>query len=149
MTDCKFKKMLFYARADALAIGAHTLPDSSSYRALADFMDFAGDTLFIHGDPNHDNSKRNISIEVFLKFNLNEIVAFGLSWLEKWKKNRNQPWYIEWAAIFERADCDEIADILLSHDDERTRQRSSSPLGEMLDFNVILSIKRRHGYGEA
>lgn len=139
----KIQKMKRYAQADALAIGLDTVPDASSLRALADFMALAGDIIYIHGDPNHDNEKRNISIEVFLGFEISEIVEFGRLWLEKWKKNKNHSWFAEWAGILERADCDEIADILLSHDAERTRQRSSSPLGELLDFNTILEIKRK------
>lgn len=143
MEEYKAEKLSIYAKADALAIGVDAPPDGSTLQALADFMAVAGDTLFIHGDPNYDNQKRSISIEVFLRFDSTEMVAFGRAWLKKWLKNANQPWYIEWVGIFERADRDEIADILLSHDENRTRQRSSSPLGEMLDVNVVLAIKRR------
>ncbi len=143
MEKYKAEKLSIYAKADALAIGVDAPPDESTLQTLAEFMAVAGDTIFIHGDPNYDNEKRNISIEVFLRFDSSEIVAFGRAWLKKWLKNANQPWYIEWVGIFDRADRDEIAEILLSHDENRTRQRSSSPLSEMLDVNVVLAIKRR------
>lgn len=114
----------------------------SSADDLASFMSRAGDVLFLPGDPNYDNQKRNIAIQVFLRFNSNQIFDFCKNWLDKWSHNKTSLWYQEWMAISERSDSEELADILLSLHEQRVRQRSSSPLGEMLDFETILRIKR-------
>lgn len=114
----------------------------SSTDDLASFMSRAGDILFLPGDPNYDNQKRNIAIQVFLKFHPNQIFDFCKNWLDKWSRNKTSLWHQEWMALSERSDPVELADVLLSHHEQRVRQRLSSPLGEMLDFEVILRIKR-------
>jgi hypothetical protein len=136
------ESLIKYSVKDALAAGLPMPPCSSDPNELAVFMSRAGDVLFLPGDPNYDNQKRNIAIHVFLSFQHTQIIEFCKEWLEKWSQNKSAPWYREWQAIANRADPEELTDILLSHDEERVRQRISSPLGEMLDFETILRIKR-------
>lgn len=134
--------LLKYATQDSIASGMLLPKDISDVDNLISFMSRAGDVLFLPGDPNFDNQKRNIAIQVFLNFQPDQIFDFCKKWLDKWKCNRRALWYQEWLAIAERADPNELEDILLSQHEQRVRQRLSSPLGEMLDFETILRIKR-------
>lgn len=135
-------KLKAYVQADAAVTGLRT-PEQDTPEALADFMSVAGESLFLPGDPNLDNAKRNVAIQVFLTFEMSEIVEFGRAWLRRWQQNTQERWYQEWVDIIDRADCTELSDILLSHDQERVRQRLSMPFAEMLGFSVVLDIKRR------
>lgn len=139
--------LMYHSKTDALITGL-PIPENPNIRDLVDYLSLAGDAIYMHGDPNLDNQKRNISIEVFLSFDLQDIVSFGKSWLKKWEKNKNQFWHREWVEIIERADYEEISEILLASHSESTRKRSSSPLGELLDFDVMLSIKRRTNHAK-
>lgn len=138
----KSSTLLKYAAHDSLVTGLALPASSSEVGDLAVFMSRAGEVLFLRGDPNYDNQKRNVAIQVFLEFQPQQIIEFCEKWLEKWRKNKNARWYKEWVGVAERADPEELTDILLSHKEERVRQRLSSPLGEMLDFETILRIKR-------
>ncbi|WP_138517072.1 hypothetical protein [Rhodoferax bucti] len=134
--------LLQYAESDSLTTGMPLPVNTSDPDQLIKFMSRAGGILFLHGDPNLDNQKRNIAIQVFVSFQPNQIFDFCRSWLRKWSQNKGALWYQEWQSITDRADPTELADILLSHDEHRVRQRLSSPVGEMLDFETILKIKR-------
>jgi hypothetical protein len=134
--------LLKYAAQDSSASGIPLPKDISNVEELTSFMSRAGEVLFLPGDPNFDNQKRNIAIQVFLKFQPDQIVDFCKNWLDKWTCNSTALWYQEWMAIVERADPYEFEDILLSHHEQRVRQRLSSPMGEMFDFETILRIKR-------
>lgn len=131
-----------YAQADAEAAGL-LAPNPGTPEVLAAFMSKAGNVLFLPGDPNLDNQKRNIAIQVFLSFEMSEIIAFGRAWLQKWIRNSHTRWHQEWTLILDRGDPAEITDILLSHHQDRMRQRLSMPFAEMLDFSVVLAIKRK------
>jgi hypothetical protein len=134
--------LLGYAQADAKATGL-SVPGPATPEALVDFMAHAGEHLFLPGDPNLDSQKRNVAIQVFLAFEIPAIVAFGKAWLQRWQQNSHTSWHQELAEIFERADPADLSDILLSHDQESVRQRSSMPFAEMLEFDVVLGIKRK------
>jgi hypothetical protein len=110
---------------------------------LADSLNRSGYVLFIPGDPNLDNAKRNIAVQVFLDFSVGELVAFGTTWLKKWASNNKESWYQEWTKIIARGSATELQEILLSASPERVRQRSSMPFAEMLGFDTVLAIKRR------
>lgn len=146
MLKGRFASLLKYAAQDSSASGIPLPQDISDIDSLTSFMSRAGDVLFLPGDPNYDNQKRNIAIQVFLNFKPDQSFDFCKQWLGKWICNRNALWYQEWMAIAERADASELEDILLSHHEKRVRQRLSSPLGEMLDFETILRIKRATRY---
>lgn len=136
------QSLLVYAQSDAKSTGL-SLPADVSQESLVDFMAKAGDLLFIPGDPNLDNQKRNIAIRVFVTFTSREMFEFGRDWLNKWKKYQAASWHKEWVEIVERRDAVELTDILLSSDQNRVRQRLSMPFAEMLDFSTVLQIKRR------
>ena len=131
-----------YAEDDARAAGL-SLPRRQTDDELASYMAVAGHILFQLGDPNLDNQKRNIAIQVFLQFDAATIFAFGLAWLQRWKQNCEAPWYKEWEHILQRGSPAELYDILLSHEQERVRQRTSMPFAEMLGFERVLEIKRK------
>jgi hypothetical protein len=99
--------------------------------------------LFLSGDPNLDNVKRNIAVQVFLDFSVAEIVSFGAAWLKKWEYKNAESWHQEWTEILARGSPSELTDILLSPAPDRVRQRSSMPFAEMLGVDKVLSIKRR------
>ena len=110
---------------------------------IADCLHRNGDLLFLPGDPNLDNTKRDIAVQVFLDFSAQDLIEFGNSWLEKWGENEYTPWHKEWREIIKRGEKSELKDILLSASQERVRQRSSSPFAGMLSFDKVLFIKRR------
>lgn len=118
-------------------------PSSMEPLELADSLNRSGYVLFIPGDPNLDNAKRNIAVQVFLDFSVGELVAFGTTWLKKWASNNKESWYQEWTKIIARGSATELQEILLSASPERVRQRSSMPFAEMLGFDTVLAIKRR------
>lgn len=140
--EARIRTLWAYACNEAKQTG-QLAPSSMQPHDLTDSMNRSGDVLFIAGDPNLDNVKRNIAVQVFLDFTLEEIIAFGATWLNKWEKNHKESWHQEWREIIERGSPLEIQDILLSASPQRVRQRSSMPFAEMLGFDTVLSIKRR------
>ena len=140
--EARIRALWAYARIEAKQTG-QPVPSSIEPRELTDCMNRNGDVLFISGDPNLDNVKRNIAVQVFLDFSVAEIIAFGAAWLKKWENNNKESWYQEWSEIITRGSRSELQDILLSAAPQRVRQRSSMPFAEMLGFDTVLSIKRR------
>lgn len=102
-----------------------------------------GDVLLIPGDPNLDNAKRNIAVQVYLEFTAEEMAEFGTACLKKWECNIGESWYQEWSEIIERGSAAELQEILLSAAPDPVRQRSSMPFAEMLGSDAVLAIKRR------
>jgi hypothetical protein len=133
-----------HARHEAQQVG-RPVPDSYDPMVLAACLNASGEIVFMDGDPNYDNAKRNIAVQVFLEFSIDELVAYGAAWLQKWERNSGESWYLEWSQIIARGSAQEIQDILLSSSPERVRQRSSCPFAEMLGFDRVLAIKRRWG----
>ena len=138
----RIRALRAFARMEAGQTG-QPIPSSSDPYELADCLNRSGDVLFIPGDPNLDNAKRNLAVQVFLDFPIEEILAFGAAWLQKWVRNSRESWYQEWSGIIARGSASELQAILLSAAPERVRQRSSMPFSEMLGFDTVLAIKRR------
>ena len=131
-----------YADADIARTGCRAR-EGSGRTDLEESMNACGRAIFGQDDPVHDNVKRNLAVQVFLEFESETIFAFGRAWLEKWRQNEHEAWFQEWRVIVERQDSTELADILLSSDEERIRQRLSMPFVGMLDFDAVLRTKRR------
>lgn len=141
--------LLKYAQEDAAACGqpAPELPAEASLdekivvvaRAMAKY----GDTLFLPGDPNYDNQKRNLSIRLFLEASPDVLREKGRAWLERWRATKhNTLWFQEWDRLLAQASDAELIHILLSHEQEPTRQRLSQPFAGILTEPVVLSVKR-------
>lgn len=141
--ESKLSVLHRYALEDARAAGGPA-PDAHNVQEMYASMAQSGDVLFLPGDPNLDNQKRNLAIRAFLEFELNDMISFGRNWCEQQAGlHGDAPWLREWKEIVNRADPDELVDILLSHDENRVRQRISMPYAEMLDFMTVLRVKRR------
>lgn len=147
ISPAKLELLRHYAAKDAAARGLRlpdlpdTAPKEEEVIALARFM--AGCRAFLPDDWNGDNRKRNVAIRVFLEFSANELRDFGRKWLDSWlEKHGYNPWFKEWEEIIRSWPDEKIAEILLSSDEEPTRQRISMPFTTALDFETVLKIKR-------
>lgn len=135
-----------YACIDAEASGLEFdieegLSEEDEIIALGRFMAHCG--RYMEEDANGDNQKRNIAIRLFMDADLETIRKYGRAWLGKWQnKYENQPWFTEWSSIIETATDDRLVYILLSADEDATRIRSSMPFPGLLDFDVVLKVKR-------
>lgn len=140
-TDAAAQTLQNYAREDAISTGL-AFPEGLSNDKIVEFLNQAGDLLFMPGDPNLDNQKRNISIQVFLRFSPEVLFNFANLWLERWSVSSAIGWHKEWSQIVDRRDAAELTDILLSSHQDRTRQRLSMPFAQLLGFGAVLKIKR-------
>jgi hypothetical protein len=95
------------------------------------------------GDPNWDNQKRNLAIQAYIQFEMPGLFSRGREWcLRQLERREKEPWLQEWIEILDRGDPSELADILLSPDQDRVRQRSSMVFAEEPDYGTVLRIKR-------
>lgn len=141
----KLDHLIIYATEDA-SVSKLVMPsldglsETEQIKALAQFMAESGQ--FFKDDANLDNQKRNLCIRTFIDFSINEIRANALRWLDKFREaHGTTSWFKEWEWIAASATDDEIAKIYLSHDQESTRKRISTPSG-LLSFDVALEVKR-------
>lgn len=141
--------LLKYAQEDAAACGqpAPELPAEASLdekiavvvRAMAKY----GDTLFLPGDPNYDNQKRNLSIRLFLEASPEVLREKGRAWLERWRATKHDSlWFREWDHLLAQASDAELIHILLSHEQEPTRQRLSPPFAGVLTKAIVTDVLR-------
>jgi hypothetical protein len=131
-----------YAAADVSAAGRPT-PCSDDLTQLAAVMSQAGEHFFLPGDPNWDNQKRNLAIQAYIQFEMPGLFSRGREWcLRQLERREKEPWLQEWIEILDRGDPSELADILLSPDQDRVRQRSSMVFAEEPDYGTVLRIKR-------
>lgn len=145
ITPQKIATLRFFAQADATAkrsllpvFNSRTAVDEAI--ALARFM--AHSEQFLPEDWNLDNQKRNVAIRMFLDFPLDVLRQHGHNWLERWRnKNGMTLWFQEWQQLIETAPDDVLARVLLSSEEEPTRQRLSMPFSGLLEADVVLQVK--------
>lgn len=137
-----------YASQDAL-ISGKDMPDVeglSEPEMIICLSRFMSDCeVFLPGDPNLDNQKRNLAIRLFIDFSINEIRRNGKSWLCKFESQHGDAlWFKEWTNILDTFSDEDLVKIYLSSDEVSTRRRISRPTG-LLPFDVSLEVKRK-GY---
>lgn len=147
ITPQKLAALRYYAAADAALKGMEfSVLDSQSAEdeavSLARFM--AMSEQYSADDWNLDNRKRNVAIRLFLEVSLADLRDYGRAWLERWRaKSGNAHWFREWEEVLNSGSDDLLTRILLSSEDEPTRQRLSMPFSGLLDADTVLSVKRQ------
>lgn len=145
VTHQKIEALRRYAQADAKAKGIlvpsiNGLSPEEAAVSLCRFM--SESNQYLPGDINFDNQKRNLTIRLFLEYPIDALRQYGCQWLDRWRdRDGSCLWFQEWDRILRSGSDEDVVRILLSSDEESTRQRLSKPFSGLLDQEVVFKIK--------